>query len=110
MLVSVTERTREIGLRMAVGAGRPTVLSQFLVESIALTLSGGLIGLGIGYAGAWAVSALLSQSIGGNWNPHIPALWVCYAVGVSVLIGVLFGTYPAYKASQLDPVEAMRYE
>jgi putative ABC transport system permease protein len=110
MLVSVTERTREIGLRMAVGAGRPTVLSQFLVESIALTLSGGLIGLGIGYAGAWAVSALLRQSIGGNWNPHIPALWVCYAVGVSVLIGVLFGTYPAYKASQLDPVEAMRYE
>lgn len=110
MLVSVTERTREIGLRMAVGAGRPTVLSQFLVEAIVLTLSGGVIGLLIGYGGAWGVAGLLTHSLGGSWNPHIPMVWVGYAVGVSVLIGVLFGTYPAYKASQLDPVEAMRYE
>ena len=110
MLVSVTERTREIGLRMAIGAGRPTVLLQFLVEAIMLTLSGGILGLVMGYAGAFGISKVLEQAMDASWNPVIPMVWVGYAVGVSVLIGVIFGTYPAMKASQLDPVEAMRYE
>lgn len=110
MLVSVTERTREIGLRMALGAGRPTVLSQFLVEAILLTIIGGLLGMGMGYAGAFGLSKVLENAIGGGWQPFIPFNWVCYAIGVSVLVGVVFGTYPAFKASRLDPVEAMRYE
>jgi putative ABC transport system permease protein len=110
MLVSVTERTREIGLRMAVGANRPTVLTQFLVEAIVLTLVGGLIGMGAGYGGAGLVSLFLTQALELTWKPAIPPEWVAYSVGVSVLIGVIFGTYPAWKASQLDPVEAMRYE
>jgi putative ABC transport system permease protein len=110
MLVSVTERTREIGLRMALGAGRPTVLSQFLVEAILLTIVGGLLGMGMGYGGAFGLSKVLESALGGGWQPFIPFNWVCYAIGVSVLVGVVFGTYPAFKASRLDPVEAMRYE
>jgi putative ABC transport system permease protein len=110
MLVSVTERTREIGLRMAVGAGRPAVLSQFMVESIVLTLTGGLIGIGTGYLGSWGVAVLLEQVLHTQWHPFIPPEWVGYSVGVSMMVGVIFGTYPAFKASQLDPVEAMRYE
>ena len=110
MLVSVTERTREIGLRMALGAGRSTVMTQFLVEAIVLTLIGGILGMGMGYAGALGLSFVLEKAIKTSWTPAIPMQWVGYSVGVSILIGVIFGTYPAYKASQLDPVEAMRYE
>lgn len=110
MLVSVTERTREIGLRMAVGANRRAVLNQFLTEAIVLTLTGGLFGLLIGYLGAIGVSFALEKTLNTRWEPHIPPIWVSYAIGVSVLIGVIFGVYPALKASQLDPVEAMRYE
>jgi len=110
MLVSVTERTREIGLRMALGAGRSTVLLQFLVEAIVLTLIGGIIGMLAGYGGALGLSLVLKKAISAAWAPSIPLQWVGYSVGVSVLVGVIFGTYPAFKASQLDPVEAMRYE
>ncbi|MDQ3024100.1 MAG: ABC transporter permease [bacterium] len=110
MLVSVTERTREIGLRMAVGANRATVLSQFLIEAMVLTLIGGLIGMGMGYGSAKVVSMILEQVIKSQWSATIPVIWVIYAITVSVLTGVIFGVYPAYKASQLDPVEAMRYE
>lgn len=110
MLVSVTERTREIGLRMALGAGRAAVLTQFMVEAILLTLLGGLIGLGIGYTGALGVAVVLENLLETNWTPHIPAMWVGHAVFVSALVGIVFGVYPAFKASQLDPVEAMRYE
>jgi putative ABC transport system permease protein len=110
MLVSVTERTREIGLRMAVGANRQAVLMQFLVEAVMLTLLGGLIGMGMGYAGAAGIAVLLEKLLETPWQPTIPPEWVGYSVGVSVLVGVIFGTYPAFKASQLDPVEAMRYE
>ena len=110
MLVSVTERTREIGLRMAMGANRPTLMTQFLVEAIMLTVIGGVIGLLAGYAGSLGVSALLNNLLEAQWKPTVPAVWVGYAVGVSVLVGVIFGVYPAYKASQLDPVEAMGYE
>ncbi len=110
MLVSVTERTKEIGLRMALGAGRTSVLTQFMVEAIMLTLLGGLLGLLAGYGGAWVVSLFLKSALNEQWSPAIPFVWVCIAIGVSVLTGVIFGTYPAYKGSQLDPVEAMRYE
>jgi putative ABC transport system permease protein len=110
MLVSVTERTKEIGLRMALGAGRTAVLSQFMVEAILLTLLGGLFGLVAGYGGAWGVSLVLKSVLKTQWNPAIPLVWVLVSIFVSVLIGLIFGTYPAYKGSQLDPVEAMRYE
>jgi putative ABC transport system permease protein len=110
MLVSVTERTREIGLRMAVGAGRQAVLSQFLVEAIVLTLTGGVIGIGSGYVGSWGIAVILEQTLHTQWHPFIPPQWVAYSVSVSMLVGVIFGVYPAFKASQLDPVEAMRYE
>lgn len=110
MLVSVTERTSEIGLRMALGAGRPAVLTQFMTEAIMLTLLGGLMGMVAGYGGAWGVSVILKNVLNTQWNPHIPFQWVVYSIVVSLLVGVIFGTYPAYKGSQLDPVEAMRYE
>jgi ABC-type antimicrobial peptide transport system permease subunit len=110
MLVSVTERTREIGLRMALGAGRPMVLTQFLVEAITLTLIGGLIGIAVGFGGASAVAGVLQNMMGENWSAHMPLQWLIAAITVSMLVGVIFGTYPALKASQLDPVEAMRYE
>jgi putative ABC transport system permease protein len=95
---------------MAMGAGRPTVLSQFLVEAILLTLCGGIIGMLVGYAGAGGVSIMLSEAMEMTWVPRIPVQWVVYSVAVSALVGVIFGVYPAFKASQLDPVEAMRYE
>jgi putative ABC transport system permease protein len=110
MLVSVTERTREIGLRMAVGAGRPALLTQFLVEAIVLTLVGGLIGILMGYAGSQAIALVLQKVTKSEWHAFIPPQWVAYSVGVSIMVGVIFGVYPAFKASQLDPVEAMRYE
>ena len=110
MLVSVTERTREIGLRMSIGASRSTVLSQFLIEAIVLTLVGGIMGMLLGYGGAKGVSLILTQVLKSQWSATIPVAWVIYAITVSVLTGVIFGVYPAYKASQLDPVEAMRYE
>jgi putative ABC transport system permease protein len=110
MLVSVTERTKEIGLRMAVGAGRPAVLTQFIVEAIVLTLTGGMTGIFFGYATSFGVSKILEQALKTQWHPFIPPEWVGYSVGVSVLVGLIFGVYPAFKASQLDPVEAMRYE
>jgi putative ABC transport system permease protein len=110
MLVSVTERTREIGLRMAVGANRQALLNQFLTEAVVLTLTGGVIGLLTGYLGAFGISFALQKALQAQWSPHIPPVWVAYAIGVSVLVGVIFGVYPAFKASQLDPVEAMRYE
>jgi putative ABC transport system permease protein len=110
MLVSVTERTREIGLRMSIGASRSTVLSQFLIEAIVLTLVGGVLGMLLGYGGAKGVSMILTQVLKSQWSATIPVVWVIYAISVSVLTGVIFGVYPAYKASQLDPVEAMRYE
>jgi putative ABC transport system permease protein len=110
MLVSVTERTREIGLRMALGAGRPTVLTQFLIEAIVLTLLGGIIGLGLGFLSGQGVGLFLSNLTDSPWNPHIPVPWIINAIVVSLLVGVIFGVYPAFKASQLDPVEAMRYE
>ncbi len=110
MLVSVTERTREIGLRMALGAGRRMVLSQFLIEAMTLTLIGGLIGIAAGFLGAQAVAVVLENMMKSQWSAHIPLQWLITSIVVSVMVGVIFGVYPALKASQLDPVEAMRYE
>jgi putative ABC transport system permease protein len=104
MLVSVTERTREIGIRMAVGARRRDILSQFLIEAIFLSGVGGLIGIGIGIGAAIEVSHL------GNLPVGISVFSVLLAFGVSALVGVLFGLYPAWRASRLDPITALRVD
>jgi putative ABC transport system permease protein len=104
MMISVTERTREIGVRKALGATRGEIMFQFLVEAATLTLVGCTIGLGLGAAVAWGVR---------SFSPipaSIPLIAVVAALSASVLTGVLFGLYPANKASRLDPVEALRYE
>jgi ABC-type antimicrobial peptide transport system permease subunit len=104
MLVSVTERTREIGLRMAVGARSQDILRQFLVEAVTLCLAGGIAGILLGRGVSLSVTALL----GWPTLPSIPA--IIAAVTVSFSIGVVFGFYPAWKASRLDPIDALRYE
>lgn len=109
MLVSVTERTREIGLRKAIGATSRQVLSQFLFESISLTMIGGLIGL---FAGSFIsyLTAIIVRSLGYRWDFVISLPSVILAIGLSTLIGVVFGYYPAKRASRLSPTEALRYE
>jgi putative ABC transport system permease protein len=104
MLVSVTERTREIGIRMAVGARPSYVRMQFLMESVALSLMGGLIGVIIGGGLAIVVSKVL------GWPTLVSALSVLISFGFATVIGVFFGYYPAHKAAALDPIEALRYE
>ncbi|HWE31047.1 MAG TPA: ABC transporter permease [Polyangia bacterium] len=104
MLVSVTERTREIGLRMAVGAKPRNILTQFLVEAMALSTMGGLIGLSLGVLGA----KVIAQTFG--WTTLVRPDVVVAAIAFSGLVGIGFGLYPAYKASRLDPIDALRYE
>jgi putative ABC transport system permease protein len=104
MLVSVTERTREIGIRLAVGARGSAVLTQFLVESVVMSVLGGVIGLAVGFGGA----ALLGRMTG--WSTETPIEAVFIAVGFSAAVGVFFGFYPARKAASLDPIQALRYE
>lgn len=104
MLVAVTERTREIGLRMALGARRRDVLTQFALESVALSLVGGLVGLGIGLLGAAGISAIA------DWPFALPAWAIPVALGFSSLVGLVFGAYPAWRAARLDPIEALRRE
>jgi putative ABC transport system permease protein len=104
MLVSVTERTREIGIRMAVGAKGRDILLQFLIEAITLSLVGGLIGIGLG-VGASKLIALRF-----NWPALTPVEWVLASFLICAFVGVLFGFYPAQKASTLDPIDALRYE
>jgi putative ABC transport system permease protein len=104
MIVSVTERTREIGLRMAVGARRHDILTQFLTEAVALSMTGGCIGVLLGVAGSMAFSAF------GDWPAIIPPSAGALAFTVSAAVGVFFGFYPARKASRLDPIEALRRE
>jgi putative ABC transport system permease protein len=104
MLVSVTERTREIGIRMAVGARPGDVLSQFLVEAVVLSVLGGLIGIGLGVGVALAVPQLV------GWASVISYLSIATAFAFAAMIGVFFGFYPARKASQLNPIDALRYE
>jgi putative ABC transport system permease protein len=104
MLVSVTERTREIGLRMAVGARSRDILSQFLTEAVTLSLIGGLIGIALGVGGSIAIT------ISGGWPMIIEIESVILAFGFSAAVGIFFGFYPARKAANLDPIEALRYE
>jgi putative ABC transport system permease protein len=104
MLVSVTERTREIGLRRAVGARRRDILSQFLVEAVFVSLAGGLIGIAVGIAGSYAIGYVFQWSVLVSWSAILPAFFFAAAVGI------FFGYYPARKASRLKPIEALRYE
>jgi putative ABC transport system permease protein len=102
MLVSVTERTREIGVRMAIGARRSDIRNQFLIEALTLSCAGGVIGILIGLIGGWALTNAFSL-------PFIASLpWIALAFGVAALVGVVFGFYPAIRASQLDPIVALR--
>lgn len=104
MLVSVTERTKEIGIRKAIGAKKRDILLQFLFEAVLLCLIGGLVGIFLGVMlGNVAGAAMKAQAA-------IPYNWILIGLGVCVFVGVLFGTYPAYKAANLDPIEALRYE
>ena len=104
MLVSVTERTREIGIRKAVGARRSNILLQFLAEAIVLCILGGLIGILMGVGIGNVAGSFLNATLA------IPYDWVVLGLLLCVLVGVIFGTYPAYKAANLDPIEALRYE
>ena len=104
MLVSVTERTREIGLRMAIGARGSDVLLQFLIEAVVISLAGGAIGIGLGYLASEGLQVSL------NSPTLIPPDAVALAVGCSATVGILFGFLPARKASSLDPIEALRFE
>ena len=104
MLVSVTERTREIGLRRAVGARSRDVLAQFLIEAFTLSVIGGLFGIVFGFAAASAVTQLL------EWQTTMSAWAISLAFGTALVVGVFFGFYPARKASQLDPIDALRFE
>ncbi len=104
MLVSVTERTREIGLRMAVGARGRDILGQFLTEAVTLALVGGTLGILLGVVGSTLIAALA------DWSTQITPTSIAIAFGSSAFIGIFFGYYPAHKAAFLDPIEALRYE
>ena len=104
MLVSVTERTREIGLRMAVGARARDILRQFLIEAVVLCLAGGALGILLGHGGSYLVRVIL------HWPIETSLAAIIAAVLVSASVGIIFGYYPAWKASRLDPIEALRYE
>ena len=104
MLVSVTERTREIGLRMAVGARGADILTQFLVEAVTLSLFGGLIGVALGIGGSWMIAEFA------GWQTQLSTASIALAVSFSAAIGIFFGFYPARKAARLLPIQALRYE
>ncbi|MEP0815359.1 MAG: ABC transporter permease [bacterium] len=110
MLVSVTERTREIGLRMAIGAKRVVILLQFLIEAVVLTFIGGLLGLAGGVLTGFGVAKWLGGMLKTDWPVHMPIPIIIATLAISSLIGIFFGVYPAFKASRLDPIEALRYE
>ncbi|MGO8766745.1 MAG: ABC transporter permease [Limisphaerales bacterium] len=104
MLVSVTERTREIGIRRAIGAKKRNVMAQFIMEAIVLCEVGGVAGVLLGILGGDAMAALLKLP------PVIPVDWIIIGLTICSIVGVIFGTYPAYKAANLDPIESLRYE
>ena len=106
MLVSVTERTREIGILKALGATRQHILLQFLIEALALTLIGGFIGIVIGYG----LGALVAMLLPGFPAAHVPLWAVVISFGFCAAVGIVFGILPAVKAANLDPIVALRYE
>jgi putative ABC transport system permease protein len=103
MLVSVTERTREIGIRKAIGARKSSIMTQFIIEALVLTGLGGIIGIILGISG---IVFIISRFV----TPVVDPMWVALAFGFSLLIGLVFGIFPAYKAANLNPIEALRYE
>ncbi len=104
MVISVRERTKEIGVRRAVGARRRDILLQFILEATSLSLAGGLIGIGVGVAGGLILSRLT------GWPTAISPLAILLAFGVSAVVGIFFGAYPARRAARLDPIVALRAE
>jgi putative ABC transport system permease protein len=104
MLVSVTERTKEIGLRMAVGAKTKNILAQFLVEAVTLAVFGGIVGIAVGVG----ASTMISHFAG--WSTHTAVNAILFAFIFSALVGIFFGYYPAQKAAMLNPIEALHYE
>jgi putative ABC transport system permease protein len=104
MLASVLERTREIGVRRAVGARRKDILGQFLAEAVVISLAGGIAGVLLGFGIAWGVATF------SEWNTIVTGLSIALSFGFSVAVGLIFGTYPALNAARLDPIEALRYE
>jgi len=104
VLATVLERTREIGVRRAIGAKRRDIVRQFLAESVVISVGGGLLGIGVGFGLSW----LIANSAG--WKTIVTTSSVVVAFGVAVVTGVIFGIYPAMKAAQIDPIEALRYE
>lgn len=110
MLVSVTERTHEIGLRKALGATNQDILSQFLIESMMLTIIGGIIGILLGAGFSFLISLILSKIMALNWTFAFPVSGALLGLGVSAFVGLVFGIYPARRASLKNPIEALRYE
>ncbi len=110
MLVSVTERTREIGLRKALGATKRDILTQFLLEAITLTATGGIIGIMLGSGLSFVVAWGLSKSLGAGWLFSFPVTAALLGLGVASLVGLVFGIYPARQAASKSPIEALRYE
>jgi putative ABC transport system permease protein len=104
MLVSVTERTREIGIRRAIGAKKRTIMAQFILEAIVLCEVGGVVGVALGVGGGDLIAMLLKLP------KVLPVDWILIGLGICSLVGIVFGTYPAYKAAHLDPIESLRYE
>jgi putative ABC transport system permease protein len=110
MLISVTERTNEIGLRKAIGAQNKNLLLQFLIESITITLIGGIIGIILGILVSLLITLVIKNILGYDWKFSLSLLSILMGIGVSTSIGLIFGLYPAQKASKLNPIEALRYE
>ena len=110
MLVNVKERTREIGLRKALGATPGEITWQFLLEAMTLTMTGGLVGLGSGYLLGLIVALVMKAMWDVFWWPSVPFSWIAAVLGTCVGIGLLFGVYPAYRAGGLDPIVSLRYE
>jgi len=104
MLVSVTERTREIGIRRAVGAKKRNIMTQFIMEAIVLCEVGGVIGVALGILGGNVAAFFLKVP------PVIPVDWIIFGLLICSVVGIIFGTYPAFKAANLDPIESLRYE